>query len=129
VTISTSGRGAEIGFYSHDGPVGNGTGQWAADQNGHIPKMSMSVRGVNTGQTIASFAPQKPQVWVAQWNPNVQNQSKNDLAATMTVDFSDNPGLLAAFRLRVKGNNEGSWLPDNKTAMLRFRRRKGGWAR
>jgi RHS repeat-associated protein len=114
------GAGGEIGFYSQDAK--DADGQWDADQNGYMPKMTMNLRGPG-GEQIADFAPPHAQSWVGQWNPNVQNTHPDDLAATMTVDFSGNPGLLKAFQESLQGNKNSPWSFSNGVAKLKFRRR------
>jgi RHS repeat-associated protein len=116
------GAGAEIGFYSQD--KDDTDEHWGADQDGYIPKMTMSLRGAGAGGAeIVGFAPDKAQNWVAGWKPSMQKTYPKDLAATMTVDFSNNKGMLKAFEEKW-GGDKGPWTIKNGVATLNFRRRK-----
>jgi RHS repeat-associated protein len=125
------GSGAEIGFYAQTGPLKDAGPQWNSVSNGYVPKMTMTLRGAS-GKEIASdnVNNTKPKGWVGAWNPNAQSPDVSNLRATMTVDFSDNPGMFDAFRNR-KGQGKDPWSYNvkNGTATLNFRRRKRGWVR
>jgi hypothetical protein len=78
---------------------------------------------------IANFAPAKAQSWVGEWNPNEQDLGADDLEATMTVDFSDNPGAFKAFQSSPAGRDaHWAWNSEKSIATLSFRRRRR-WVR
>ena len=121
------GAGAEIGFYTQPGLLKNAGIQWNANRYGYIPKMSISLsRRSGNGGAIVDFAPKIEQVWVAQWNPNVQGETADDLVATMTADFVDNPGMFEALRNSndVRGDRHWFFPPNSKMAQLQFRRKR-----
>lgn len=121
------GAGAEIGFYSQD--KDNKDFQWDADQDGFMPKMTVNLRGPG-GTEIADFKPAEAQSWVGEWNPNMQHMRSEDLAAEMTVDFSEDPGMMVEFQNSLTGDDVDKWSfnRDTNTATLQFRRRRR-WCR
>jgi hypothetical protein len=94
--------------------------------------MTMSLRGAGAGGAeIVGFAPDKAQNWVAGWKPSMQKTYPKDLAATMTVDFSNNKGMFKAFQNSLSGRDKDKWAfnSDTHTATLNFRRRRKKWVR
>lgn len=118
------GAGGEIGFYKQEG-IFRGGPQWFADPNGYNPKMTMTLAGADN-KTIVSdnLKNTKAKVWTGAWNPDVQGLSAVDLRATMTVDFSDNPGMFNAFS--TSGFDRDVWIPNpaRRTVTVKFRKRK-----
>jgi hypothetical protein len=127
------GSGAEIGFYAQTGPLKDAGPQWNSVSNGYVPKMTMTLRGANDKKIASDNVNNtKPNGWVGAWNPNEQNPNVSELKATMTVDFSDNPGMFDAFRSRDLRGGKDIWTynSDARTATLNLRRRrKKGWVR
>ena len=117
------GAGAEVGFYTHDGGLGEGIGFWNTVPNDDAPDMSLALSGPS-GQ-IVSFDPAAPQAWVGAFNSNVQDPVASDLSVDYTITFP-NGGMYDAFQNRPRGSDDRwSYDPGSRTATLRFRRNKG----
>jgi hypothetical protein len=112
-----TGAGGEIGLYSQD--TKGADGLWDADPNGYVPKMTMTLRGAD-GALIASDTPNEAKVWTGAYNPNVQHPNVNDLAATMTVDLSDNIDMFKAFDTLAARKDGWVFVEKHHTASLSF---------
>ncbi|MFC5502599.1 RHS repeat-associated core domain-containing protein [Lysinimonas soli] len=112
------GDGAEIGLYDQDSPVADPGGHWHANPSDpNLPRMTESLS--DNGSEVASFAPAKPQAWVASFHPGVMDMNGDNLHVTATVTFR-NAGMYDAF---MKSRDvAGVWTPNptTDTATLKY---------
>lgn len=123
------GAGAEIGFYFRPEAL-SGSPFWFSDPFGYKPNMTVSLRGTDNKMIVTdNLTDTKAKIWTGAWNPHVQGLSKDDLRATMTIDFSDNTRLFDDLVSNGK-YDPAFWKPDRttRTVELKFRRRKR-WVR
>lgn len=115
------GDGAEVGFYTQNKPLNRAGPLWNSDTGDpDLPKMSVSLS--EGGSTVASFAPEKPQVWVGSWNPRKLDRDTGAMNVTDTVTFQ-NSGMYTAFRksrsvLQGQDGADISWDADTNTAKI-----------
>jgi hypothetical protein len=124
------GAGTEVGFYTQDVPLIEAGEIWHADPTVELPDMSVALTDLGGGaknwkggEAIASFSPEKPQVWTGTWNTNKQNVPLRDMTSLVTINFQS-PGMAAAFRNSSGIDVNVSFSNNGMTATIRFRRRK-----
>jgi len=115
------GDGNEIGSHVQNSPVPDPDGWWAADSTDpNLPKMTVSLK--DRGSKVVSFAPAKPQPWVAAFHPGSWELQASNLEATDTVTFP-NAAMYDAFRQRPDVAFDKGWQfqPGTNTATLNWR--------
>jgi hypothetical protein len=106
------GNGGEIAIYDQASAVPNPGGHWHSNPNDpNLPLMTESV-SVN-GSDVASFAPSKPQLWVASFHPGDFDFNRDDLKLRATVTFP-NATMYGAFMKSTDVMGSG-WSADPTT--------------
>jgi hypothetical protein len=82
--------------------------------------MTMTLTNNKTGESIASYDPDKPQWWITSFNPAFQDQKSSDLTAEYVVDFSGDTGMYGKFSEQWSNDKRWTFDPVNHTAKLEF---------
>ena len=113
------GDGAEIEFLRQDVPLAKAGPWWKADPSDpNLPKLTETLS--DKSSPIASFAPDRAQVWTGSWNEN-KFDPVSDLKVRATAAFG-NAEMFKAFKKTEEDvvGNPWHFNSDTKTATINY---------
>ena len=103
------GSGAEVGIYRESIiPT-----HWLTGADYSMP-MSLKLTEIDTGKVLFDYTPKEKQWWINGFDPSNQNAYANNLALTVTIDFSKYPDMYRAFKDAMKLDDR--WTFSNMQA-------------
>lgn len=93
------GSGAEVGIYKESTIPGH----YLTSKDNSMP-MSLKLQEIDSGNVLFDYHPVEEQWWINGFDPSIPNAYANNLALTVTIDFSKNPDMYSAFKEAWNGN-------------------------
>ncbi len=107
------GSGAEVGIYKESVIPGH----WLTSNENAMP-MSLKLQEIDSGKVLFDYHPSEDQWWINGFDPSNQNAYAKNLQLTVTIDFSSNPDIYAAFKETWDGS---AWKFDDMQATYIWR--------
>ena len=109
------GSGAEVGIYKESVIPG----QWLTSKENAMP-MSLKLTEIDTRNVLFDYTPKEKQWWINGFDPSNQNAYANNLALTVTIDFTGKTELYEAFK--AAKDTQGYWSYDGMIATYEWRK-------
>ena len=87
------GSGAEVGIYKESAIPGH----WLTSTENAMP-MSLKLQEIDGRKVLLDYHPSENQWWINGFDPSNPNAYAENLQLTVTIDFSNNPDIYAAFK-------------------------------
>ena len=107
------GSGAEVGIYKESVIPGH----WLTSTENAMP-MSLKLQEIDSGKVLFDYHPSENQWWINGFDPSNQSAYVENLQLTVTIDFSSNPDIYAAFKETWNGS---AWKFDDMQASYTWR--------
>ena len=83
--------------------------------------MSLKLQEIDSGKVLFDYKPTEKQWWINGFDPSNQNAYYNNLSLTVTIDFSNNPEMFAAFKKQMLDERQ-NWMFNNMQATYNWRK-------
>ena len=80
--------------------------------------MSLRLRKIGSDEILFDYSPEEFQWWINGFDPSHQYANAENLQLTVTIDFSNNPDIYAAFK---EAWGEKGWKFDDMQATYTWR--------
>ena len=107
------GSGAEVGIYKESAIPGH----WLTSTENAMP-MSLKLQEIDSGKVLFDYHPSENQWWINGFDPSNPNAYAENLQLTVTIDFSNNPDIYAAFKETWDGS---AWKFNDMQATYTWR--------
>ncbi len=107
------GSGAEVGIYKESAIPGH----WLTSTENAMP-MSLKLQEIDGRKVLFDYHPSENQWWINGFDPSNPNAYAENLQLTVTIDFSNNPDIYAAFKETWDGS---AWKFNDMQATYTWR--------